>query len=164
MSVQTQYALPLATRPWRESIVPQCVFCAIASGLIGAHLVHEDELTVAFLDTHPIRPGHVQVIPRDHHATFDDLPPAIAARIVHVGQRVAKALKQLHGVPRVAFLFTGGDVAHAHAHVVAMHEKTDITSRRYIAEEHLTFRPTPQISAEELSGIAATLRRALGPA
>jgi hypothetical protein len=46
-------------------------------------------------------------------------------------------MKALYGVPRVAFLFTGGD--HAHAHVVPMHEKTDITSQRYIAEEKLTF-------------------------
>ncbi len=143
--------------------MPQCVFCAIASGTLGAHLVHEDELTTAFLDTHPIRPGHVQVIPREHHTYFDDLPSATAARVLYVGQRVAKALKHLHGVSQVAFLFTGSDVAHAHAHLVPMHEKTDITSRRYIVEEHLTFRSTPQAPTEELSGIAVALRSALGP-
>lgn len=144
--------------------MPQCVFCAIASRTLEAHMIHEDDLVAAFLDTHPIRPGHVQIVPREHHAVFDDLPPGTAARIVHVGQRVAKALKQLHGVSRVAFLFTGGDVAHAHAHVLPMHEKTDVTSRRYIVEEHLTFRSTPQASAEELSGVAASLRFALNSA
>lgn len=116
---------------------------------------------MAFLDTHPIRTGHVQVIPRGHHATFEELPPATAAQIVQVGQRVAKALKRTYGVPRVAFLFTGGDVTHAHAHLVPMHEKTDVTSRRYVAEEHLTFRPLPEAPAAELSGTAARLRSAL---
>lgn len=145
----------------RGGAIPGCAFCRIASGNLSAHLVHEGELTVAFLDTHPIRPGHVQVIPREHHATFDELPPATAAQVVQVGQRVAKALKRLYGVPRVAFLFTGGDVAHAHAHLVPMHEKTDVTSRRYIAEERLTFRPLPEASAAELAGTASLLRSVL---
>ena len=135
-----------------------CVFCCVASGALAAHLVHEDELTLALLDTHPIRPGHVQIIPREHHITFDALPPALAAR---VGQRVAKALKRTYGVSRVALLFTGGDVAHAHAHLVPMHEKTDNTSRRYIAEEQLTFRPRPEAPTAELSNTAALLRSLL---
>ncbi len=137
----------------------ECVFCEIAKGRVKAHLINEDDLVVAFLDTHPIRPGHVQIIPRNHFAYFDDLPPETAARVVLVGQRVAKALKRLSGVPRVAFLFTGGDVAHAHAHLVPMHEKTDITSRRYIAEERLTFRSTPEALEGELAEVATRLRR-----
>lgn len=140
-----------------------CVFCRIAAGTLTAHVVHEDELAVAFLDMHPIRPGHVQVIPREHHACFDDLPAATAGHIVQIGQRLARALKRIHAVPRVAFLFTGGDVAHAHAHVVPMHEKTDVTSRRYVAERHLTFRPLPASSDEELSSNAILLRSALRP-
>ncbi len=140
-----------------------CAFCRIVAGTLAAHLVHEDELAVAFLDTHPIRPGHLQVIPREHHACFDDLPAATAGHLVQVGQKLAKALKRIHAVPRVAFLFTGGDVAHAHAHVVPMHEKTDITSRRYVAERHLTFRPLLAASEEELSSHATLLRSALKP-
>jgi len=55
----------------------------------------------------------------------------------------------------------GGDHAHAHAHVVPMHERTDITSRLHIAEETLTFRSTPRASREDLSATAARLRAAL---
>lgn len=141
-----------------------CVFCRIATGVLAAHMVHEDELSVAFLDTHPIRPGHVQVIPRERHACFDDLPAATAGHLVQVGQRLARALKRIHAVPRVAFPFTGGDVAHARAHVVPMHEGTDITSRRYVAERRLTFRPLPVASAADLSSDAAPVRSALNPA
>ena len=139
-----------------------CVFCRIASGEIAAHLVHQDEMTVAFLDTHLIRPGHIQVIPREHHTYFDDMPVATAAHVVQIGQCVAIALKRVYGVPRVAFLFTGGDVSHAHAHFLPMHENTDVTWRRYIAEEHLTFQPLPTAPAEELAIIAEQLRSALG--
>ncbi len=139
--------------------VSDCVFCNIACGRLDAHVVHRDELVLAFLDTHPIRPGHTQVIPHEHAACFDDLPAATAARMVLTAQRVAKALKRLAGVPRVAFLFTGGDVAHAHAHLVPMHDKTDITSRRYIAEKSLTFRSTPRALVTDLANVAAQLRQ-----
>ena len=61
-------------------------------------------------------------------------------------------MKALYGVPRVAFLFTGGDHAHAHAHVVPLHEKTDITALRYITGE------VARAPSEELAATAAQLR------
>lgn len=138
-----------------------CLFCRIARREIPAHIIYEDDYLVAFLDTGPIRPGHVQIIPRDHYPTFDDLTAELASRIVVLGQRFARILKARNGVSRAAFLFTGGDIAHAHAHVLPMIAPTDITSRRYIAEEAITFRPIPRPSEEELGRVAFTLREAL---
>jgi histidine triad (HIT) family protein len=136
----------------------ECVFCRIASGEDRWEIIYEDDQVIALMDICPIRLGHAQIIPREHFAYFEDLPDAIASRIIHLGQRLSRAMKALYGVPRVAFLFTGGDHAHAHAHVVPMHEKTDITSRRYIAEETLTFRDMARAPSEELAAIAAPLR------
>lgn len=138
-----------------------CVFCRIARGDVHAEVVWEDDLVIALADIHPIRPGHAQIVPRGHFPYFEDLPEGIASRIVHLGQRLSRAMKSLYGVPRVAFLFTGGDHPHAHAHVVPMHAKTDITSRLYIVEQSLTFRCTPRASPNELAETAAELRRAL---
>lgn len=42
-----------------------------------------------------------------------------------------------------------------------MREKSDITSRRYIIEDDLTFRPTPRAAPDELAETAARLRQAL---
>jgi histidine triad (HIT) family protein len=117
-----------------------CVFCRVARGEIGSEMIYEDAEVIGLMDICPIRPGHTQIIPREHFDYFEDLPDAIACQINHLGQRLSRALKALYSVPRVAFLFSGGDHAHAHAHVTPMHEKSDITSRRYIAEETLTFR------------------------
>jgi histidine triad (HIT) family protein len=140
----------------------QCLFCRIVSGELPAEVILEDDLVVAIADICPIRTGHAQVASRQHVAYFEDLPEATASRIIHVGQRLARAMRRLYGVPRVAFALTGGDHAHVHAHVVPMHDKTDITSRRYIAEEALTFRSLPQATAEDLASSAAALRTALG--
>jgi hypothetical protein len=45
--------------------------------------------------------------------------------------------------------------------VVPMHEKTDITSRRYIAEDRVTFRAVPEVAAGELARTADEVRHAL---
>lgn len=139
-----------------------CVFCRIARGEVAAQKVHKGERIVAFLDIRPIRPGHVQIVPREHFDTFDELPEPLAAEILALGQKLAAALKRRQGVRRVAFMFTGGDVAHAHAHVVPMVAPTDITSRRYIAEETVTFRDLPRAPESELAEMGAQLRADTG--
>jgi histidine triad (HIT) family protein len=135
-----------------------CIFCRIASGAMAAHLVHEDDQVVAFLDICPIRPGHTQVIPRDHYAYFDDLPEDLAGHMLSVGQRLARSMKRLYGVERVGLVFSGSDIAHAHAHIVPMHEATDITSRRYIVDEEVRFASLPRMEAAVLAGHARKLR------
>lgn len=141
-----------------------CLFCAITAGTIPAKIVCESENLIAFLDIQPVREGHTLIVPRQHYPYFDDMPPELAGEIVAMGQRLARAQKALFGVPRVGFMFTGTHVAHVHAHVLPMHEDTDLTSRRYIAEENLTFRLTPQATPEELSATTAKLKAALNPA
>ena len=91
-------------------MIADCVFCGIASGRLPAHMVHTDADLVVFLDRQPIRPGHLQIVPRLHVETFEALPAALAAKVMEAGQRLARAQKRLYGVDRVAFLFTGGDV------------------------------------------------------
>jgi histidine triad (HIT) family protein len=141
--------------------VEQCVFCRIGSRELNSQVVYEDDLVLAFLDIAPIRPGHTQIIPKRHHAYFEDMPIDAAARIMEIGQKLARVMKGIYAVPRVALLFTGGDIPHAHAHLVPMHEGTDITSRRYIKEDELTFRSLPRASAGELLEEARQLRLGL---
>ncbi|MFK0166081.1 HIT family protein [Rhizobium sp. NPDC090279] len=144
----------------REKI-SSCLFCDIAHSRVSCIPVFESTELIAFLDSSPIRRGHVQIIPRDHFNYFDDLPADLAGEIVGTGQKIARAQKKIYGVDRVAFLFSGGDVPHAHAHIVPMHDKTDITSRLYIAQEVLTFRSMPDASLEELEAVADELRSAI---
>ena len=111
-----------------------CLFCRIARGEIPAAVTHQDADLIAFLDVQPVRRGHTLIIPRQHFETFETLPEALAARVISLGQRLARRMKEVYAVERVAFLFTGVHIAHAHAHVVPMHEQMDITSQRYIVD------------------------------
>jgi histidine triad (HIT) family protein len=128
----------------------ECLFCRIASGALSSNVVYESTDVVAFLDINPIRPGHVQIVPRKHFPYYDDIPARVAGEIMFLGQRLAPVLRRLFRSQRVAFLYTGADIAHAHAHVVPMQELTDITSRQYIFEQAITFRQAPRAPETEL--------------
>jgi histidine triad (HIT) family protein len=141
-----------------------CIFCRIARGEHPEHVIHEDDLVVAFPDIRPLRPGHVQVISREHAPYFEDMTGATAARVIHVGQKLARAMKRLYGVPRVGFIFSGGDISHAHAHVFPVFHKYDITSAQFFQGHELTFTEMPLIDVEERAATAARLRAALDPA
>ena len=138
-----------------------CLFCRIAASELPAHIVHQDDEVLAFLDLHPIRPGHTLVIPRAHHVWFEDLPEDLAARITHCAQRLARHMKQIYPVERVALFFTGIHVPHAHAHVVPMHHVHDVTSRAYLNDGLDGFSAPPQLPAERMAQIADGLRAAL---
>jgi len=116
--------------------------------------VHEDADVIAFLDIAPMRPGHTVIVPKSHVETFEQLPAALANRILALGQQLAARMKALYKVERVAFFFTGTDIAHAHAHVVPIHEKMDITSARYlVSQKEISW------SSEHLRTDAETLKR-----
>ena len=144
-----------------KSNYAHCIFCRIAKREVTAHVVYESEQVIAFLDINPIRLGHTQIIPLEHFDYFDDLPTTVAEEIISVGQQLARALKAVRNVSRVAFLFTGGDISHAHAHVVPMAEFDDITSRRYIVEKNVTYCDAPRAAESALASCAALIRGSL---
>lgn len=137
-----------------------CLFCRIARGELPAHRVHEDDHVLAFLDLHPIRPGHTLIIPKAHHVWFEDLPGDLLARITACGQRIARHMKTIYPVERIGFFFTGIHVAHAHAHVVPMHHVHDVSSQAYLREGVDGYSVPAQLSQAENEAIARDLARA----
>ncbi|PVH30201.1 HIT family protein [Pararhodobacter oceanensis] len=135
-----------------------CLFCRIASGALPAHKLYEDDHILAFLDLHPIRAGHALVIPKSHYPWFEDLPEALATQITSCAQRLARRMKTLYQVERVALFYTGIHVAHAHAHVVPMHHPHDVTSQAYMAEGLEGYALPKQLPAAEMQDIANQLR------
>jgi len=52
---------------------PDCLFCKIIAGDIGADIVYETDQVLAFRDINPQAPTHVLIIPRRHVATINDI-------------------------------------------------------------------------------------------
>jgi len=98
-----------------------CVFCAIARGEARASVVYQDEETVAFLDSRPLFPGHVLVVPREHVANLLELAPSKAPALLSAAQKVARGLEVGLGC-QGSFMAVNNKVSqsvpHLHVHVV----------------------------------------------
>ena len=102
---------------------PNCLFCKIASGVVPARKVHEDDELIAFHDIHPWAPVHVLVVPKVHIATLVDVVPehdALLGRMLGLAPRLMKQLGVDNGFRTV--INTGPDggqeVMHLHMHVM----------------------------------------------
>ncbi len=139
-----------------------CHFCKVANDYPDNLTVYECDDLIAFLDFTPIRESHTQIVTKVHYDYFDDLPTIICHKIIDLGQRIAKAQKELYSVDRAGFLFTGGDITHVHAHVLPLFEKTDITSLRYPHDKTTRFGGAEKASMESLERTTAILKAHLG--
>lgn len=104
----------------------QCIFCRLIAGEIPAARVHEDALTVAFMDVGQVNPGHVLVAARRHAATLFDLTPEEVAAVAQTAQRVAQAVRAAFDPPGLMLLQANGregdqTVFHCHMHVLPRH-------------------------------------------
>ena len=101
----------------------KCIFCRIIAREIPSTKIYEDDLVYAFLDINPINPGHVLVIPKEHHESSSTIPEATAGRMFHVGSRIGVALKRAKDYDAFNLHLADGTAAgqvvnHAHLHVV----------------------------------------------
>lgn len=93
------------------------IFTKIIKGDIPCHKVYEDDKTIAFLDIHPIQPGHILVIPKLQVDEFQNLPEDDYLAVWATVKKVAKRQKEVLGRKRVGIHVIGLDVPHAHIHV-----------------------------------------------
>jgi len=91
------------------------LFTKIVRGEIPCHKIYEDDLTLAFLDIHPIQPGHTLVISKKQVEFVWDLPDEDYQAVMATAKKVANRLQAVFSdKSRIALLIEGLDVAHAH--------------------------------------------------
>ncbi|OLB78654.1 MAG: HIT family protein, partial [Actinobacteria bacterium 13_2_20CM_2_71_6] len=104
----------------------ECVFCAIVAGSVPAFLVASEPAGVAFLDTRPVFPGHVLVVPLPHIPTLLDLPSASLPGYFGLVQRVTAAVQSglsADGSFVAINNVVSQSVPHLHCHVVPRRRK-----------------------------------------
>jgi histidine triad (HIT) family protein len=106
--------------------VASCAFCSIVRGDAAAHVVLDDDVAVGFLDHRPLFPGHVLLVPRDHHETITDLPLPLVAPLFERVQRLAEVVQAAMGAAG-SFVAVNNTVSqsvpHLHVHVVPRNRK-----------------------------------------
>ncbi len=107
-------------------------------------MVFSDESTVAFLDTTPLFPGHVLLVPRSHHETLADLPHAEVGPLFARAQRLSALMVGVLGAEGsfVAMNNTvSQSVPHLHVHIVPRRKRDGLRGffwprNPYDSDEH----------------------------
>lgn len=63
----------------------KCVFCQIIQGKLPVSVVYEDDVFLIIMDAYPLTPGHVLVIPKQHHQYVGDLKGQDQKRLFELG-------------------------------------------------------------------------------
>jgi histidine triad (HIT) family protein len=100
-----------------------CTFCDIVAGRSPAHVVHETDHTLAFLDLLPMTPGHTLLVPKRHCVDLLDLPDDDAAHVMQAASRLGGLLASTLGPAGMNLLNNTGAAAdqsqfHFHFHLI----------------------------------------------
>jgi histidine triad (HIT) family protein len=126
----------------------ESIFTKIVKGEIPSHKVYEDALTLAFLDIHPVQPGHTLVIPKKQVEFVWDLPEEDYQAVMSTVYKVAQRLREVLGVHYVGEIIEGVEIPHAHVKLIPFGT---------IAE----FKNTPNVTDEPDHGALAEVARKL---
>lgn len=94
------------------------VFTKIIKGEIPSHKVYEDEKTLAFMDIHPVQPGHVLVIPKKQVEFVWDLSDDDYFAVMETTKKVALHMRKVLPQRYVSERIVGIDVPHAHVQLI----------------------------------------------
>ena len=131
-----------------------CIFCSIVAGDAPAHVVDEDDETLAFLDIAPFTSGHTLVIPKQHTDDFWSVDADTAAAVMRTAHRVADRMQNalepdglnlLQATRAVGFQ----TVFHLHVHVIPRWAGDTMVTPDW---------PKPMASSDDLAATAARLR------
>ena len=129
-----------------RAVDPDCRFCAIARGETDARIVLDTGDVLAFLDHRPLFPGHCLVIPREHHETLPDLPPAMLEPLFGACRVLSGAVKEAldaEGSFVAVNNVVSQSVPHLHVHVVPrrVHREAEAQSHARSVRRITTRRP-----------------------
>ena len=138
-----------------------CVFCSIVRAEAEASCVFEDEIALAFLDTQPVTPGHLLVVPKAHASYLADLDEESGGHLFSVAMSLAAGLRRSGLRCEGVNLFLADGVAafqsvfHVHLHVIPRFEG-DGLGLRFPPDRKIPDRTGPD-------AVAAQIREASGP-
>ena len=96
--------------------MPDCIFCAIATGKIPSFKIYEDENFFAFLDIQPLNPGHTLIISKPLYRWLWDVPNA--GEFFEAAKKIAHALQKSLETDWVVSAIIGEAVEHAHMQII----------------------------------------------
>src|SRR5207244_6765568 len=122
----------------------------------GAVIVFEDQHSIAFLDIHPLNPGHTLVVPKKHYQNMVEMPPKEVGRVFVSVAKVMRGVMKASKADGINIGQSNGRAAsqavfHMHVHVIP----------RYIHELPEGFPERKNASIVELVQISRQIKAAM---
>ncbi len=100
-----------------------CIFCALANGVIPTAKLYEDDKFTVILDANPATKGHALILPKAHFANIFEIPEDLAADAFVLAKKMAARLKTALSCDGVNILQNNGQAAgqtvfHFHIHLI----------------------------------------------
>lgn len=111
------------------------IFTKIIRGEIPCHKVYEDETVIAFLDVHPLKPGHTLVVPKTQIDHIWDVDTDTYHHLWDVSRVIADKIKEVLQPARVGVVVEGFGVPHTHIHLVPIDTAEDLKGQQDTSSE-----------------------------
>jgi len=105
-----------------------CLFCDVTQGKVEHFVFWEDENFSAFLDQHPMRSGHVLVVPKKHIDYIFDMEDSLYEKLFLAAKKIAIPLKTVSNAKRIAIIVSGFQIPHVHISLVPLDADNEIGS------------------------------------
>jgi histidine triad (HIT) family protein len=105
------------------------IFTKIVKKDIPAHIIYEDDQTLAFLDIFPIVRGHTLVIPKKQVENLWDLTDEDYQAVMAAVKKVALRLDRVLSTKKIGLKLEGTAVPHAHVHLIPFNEPDEFHRR-----------------------------------
>lgn len=102
------------------------IFSKIIKGEIPCYKVAENEQFLAFLDSMPLKKGHVLVIPKVEVDFIFDMEDALLGDMMIFSKEVAQKMKRVLPCKKIGVTVIGLEVPHAHIHLIPIDSVTDM--------------------------------------
>ena len=121
-----------------------CVFCEIADGTRHAYTVYDDDSHMAFLDLHPVVPGHTLIIPKRHYQTITEMSPESVGRLFSLVPQISQAILKATGTAAFNVGQNNGSeanqvVPHVHVHIIPRQAGVPINWSSRMVPNHKEF-------------------------
>ncbi|MFI5260242.1 MAG: HIT family protein [Candidatus Paceibacteria bacterium] len=131
------------------------IFTKIIRREVPAHIVYEDNETIAFLDVKPNVPGHTLVVPKKWTENIFDVDDENLAAVMRTVRKIAPAVRDAVGAHGVHINSNHGAAAgqivmHLHFHIIPRHDRSEFE-----------FWPKQDFSKAEFEAIAEKIREKL---
>lgn len=131
------------------------IFMKIIRREVPAHIVYEDDDTIAFLDVKPNVPGHTLVVPKKFATNIFDVDDATLAAIMRTVRKISPAVQDAVGAHGVHINSNHGAAAgqivfHIHFHIIPRHDRSEFE-----------FWPKKDFTHDEFAAIAEKIRAKL---